>query len=117
MESQAVATLRQSRRNARLAAQATLHEDALAREQLEETQRTADNTSRDPGGDVDASFLATSSRNGWADSGSTDLMDAYESPVIPEVDVVERPVRGSVPELVSDSESEQSEEVPDELSV
>ena len=47
--------------------------------------------------------------------GSTDLMDAYESPVIPEVDVVERPVRGSVPELVSDSESEQSEEIPDEL--
>ena len=42
-------------------------------------------------------------------------MDAYESPVIPEVDVVERSVRGSVPELVSDSESEQSEEVPDEL--
>ena len=46
--------------------------------------------------------------------GSYDLMDAYESPVIPEVDVVERPVRGSVPELVSDSGSDQSEETPDE---
>jgi hypothetical protein len=135
----------------RLATRATLHEDALAREQLAQKAMEAPktvpderngfeildscdtlhgtktgkdnnngptvNTSRDPREEMWMPRLlrqhlrATDGQT----PGSTDLMDAYESPVIPEVDVVERPVRGSVPELASDSESEQSEEVPDEL--
>ena len=93
---------------ARLAANTELHADALAREELaretsEPVRQHLNTAAGQTPGSID--LREAYDRNGLDTLDSCD----YDPPVFPEVDVIEPAARRSVPDLVSDSESDHSQ--------